>query len=558
MLSAVRSFSCAIGLALMFGCGSSKEAPPDPASAPGKLPAVPPGAQDVVVQPRFSGGESASTEPGTIGFTITKVHPGHKAIATAPFHAPGGTWTYVEAHLDADPAAAFVFGIPAPEAADGPVAFASFMFAPTTRVSGDRVISRLARGLATPPPAPRSGGVLQAVKVPAAMLGTGIGKLGNGMGGSGTWDATKLFCSVGDIDSAELFFNYSLTEKRGEFSEKDSDYNKDVVACLATILRDGKAPPRTPENDPTLAAAGPRLVIGKNLGRRVQRLAMAPDRVIVGQERGDSAAVLEVDVATGAVVERMTTPDRVMNASCDATLRRCVIDLSPPGATRNVVSSKDERRLVLLDGTTVTPLVIPGGENPSLGRDAISPDGRFVVVMTEQPDQLVALDLTTKKTFTLPARSDITEVVAWSGSTAIVVHRAWDEAKPRIAVEWRLGASGAVVPSKRESDPPPVSPDGKRTARFGAGTLTVRANGADRTLTFHAEDAGSIAAGCCTWIDNRWMAMPHGFIDTDAMKVTLFALDAEDDVPHVDFIPGTRTALVTPGDGLHLATAVGP
>lgn len=113
------------------------------------------------------------------------------------------------------------------------------MLAPTCRDAGTRVIDHLARTLRIAVPPVQSGGVLQAMKIPSAVLGHDSGKLDNGLGGRGTWDPTKLFCSYGDIDSAELFFNISFATKEREFPEKDADYNREVVACLAAVLRDG-------------------------------------------------------------------------------------------------------------------------------------------------------------------------------------------------------------------------------------------------------------------------------------------------------------------------------
>src|SRR5205823_4799041 len=52
---------------------------------------------------------------------------------------------------------------------------------------------------------------------------------------------------------------------QAEFTEKDSDYRADLVAALAAGLRDGARPPRSPENDPNLSAAGPKVVDEKLL-----------------------------------------------------------------------------------------------------------------------------------------------------------------------------------------------------------------------------------------------------------------------------------------------------
>ena len=56
-----------------------------------------------------------------------------------------------------------------------------------------------------------------------------------------------------------MFFNYNLADGVGEFAEKDADYRADLLDVIALVVRDGPRPPRTPANDPNLAAAGPRV-----------------------------------------------------------------------------------------------------------------------------------------------------------------------------------------------------------------------------------------------------------------------------------------------------------
>ena len=546
-LFCIAAFFGGFSLVVLLGCSNAKKDPP-PASGSG-----------MIVQPRFSGGNEAPSDEGRAPFTITAVHARQKPSTTAPFYEAGGDWTYVEAHLDGDPAATFVVGVPKLGNTDGGPAFGKLMFAPTTREAGARVVDRLGKVLRTSAPPPTSGGVLQAVKVPIAVLGHGIGKLDNGLGGSGTWDATKLFCSSAGIDSAELFFNLSIADKQGEFSEKDADYNKDVVACLATVLRDGLPPPRTPANDATLAAAGPRLDLGKKIGnRRMQELALSPARLLMIDERGDSAAVVEVDVKTGATKDLFTTPDRIESGDCDPALVRCVLRLSTPKEERNVFGN-DPSRLMFLDGATATALAVGTIEKPNLTTASLSPDGRFVVAMSYNPTKLVALDRTTKRTFELAgADKESIDVMAWDGTTAIVVRSSYDEGKQPVVLEWQLGAKGATKPSKRAIEAPPVSPDGTRRATFANGALTLTAGDKTRTLAFHPDDARAISPGCCAWLDNRWMSMRGGFIDTDAMKVSLLPQDADAEPPRIEYVLGTRIAVVFRDDAVYLATVVGP
>src|SRR5262249_52084224 len=83
-------------------------------------------------------------------------------------------------------------------------------------------------------------------------------KQGGFSGEAGSWVATKWFPEH-DGESGEVYFNYDLSGRKGEFSEKDAEYADPLVALLASALRDGPRPERTPENDPNLTRIGPKI-----------------------------------------------------------------------------------------------------------------------------------------------------------------------------------------------------------------------------------------------------------------------------------------------------------
>lgn len=561
----------ALVLVALFACKSkSDEAQPRRVGPPAvKTDQVTSGSGDMgIVQPRFSGGQAAPTDEGSLGFTVTKVHANRKPSAAAPFHEAGGTWSYFEAHIDGDPAATFVVGMPAFAPAKGMPGFGDTMFAPTTKAAGAKVIEHLAKALRVTAPAATPGGVLQAMKVPVAVLGVGIGRLDNGLGGSGSWTATKIFCSNGDVEAAELFFNVSLADKRGEFSEKDTDYNKDVVACLASVLRDGLPPPRTPENDPTLAAKGPHLELGKRIGgRRMERLAFTAKRTLMLEERGTESAIVEIDLKTGAAKELYKTPDRLEHGYCDQTVTKCLIKGSKPSGDRNTYGGDDVDQLVFLDGAKASMLDTSSfATSPNTTRAPISPDGRFIVVqqhdyktgtklfaIDRQSKQMTSIASTTKGSF------DVVDWVKDGGKWIAVVSDApYEESEPAKVLDWHVEDKGITKPSKRAvpDEHSPVSPDGKRRGELKDGTLTITDGGKQRTLKLHPADARHFS--CCEWIDSRYLDMRGGFIDTDAMKVSLLPKDPEDDDPRVEYMRGTRNALVFKKDGVYLATLVGP
>jgi hypothetical protein len=519
-------------------------------------------AAEAILQAKFSNGQATPSDDGTLPFTITQVHAQQRPSDAPPFFTAGGTWTYAVAHLDGDPAATFVFGMPSLATTGGP-GFADMIFVPTTAAAGARVIDALARALGVTSPTWQTGGVLRPRRLSLGVLGHNTAKRDDGYGGTGTWDTTKLFCSAGAIDAAELYFNVSIADKRGEFAQKDTDYNQDVVACLAIALRDGGLPDRTTANDPTLAAKPIRLVRGKQISKhRAENVALLPTRLLVHEELGDSAALLEVDIRTGATKELYKTSERIEWGRCDETATRCLLKLSKPSAARNVFGGKDRPHLAILEGTKITLLDIPGVELPSLPAAPFSPDGKYVVA--ETPEALVAYDRKTKQTRTLDKGDFLSlDLVGWakepSGWVALVTKLKDSEDEPSTIVDWQLDAGGATKPSKRPIPPErsPVSPDGKRRADFAKGRVTVTVDGKSKpTLALHPTDAQEAKPGCCDWIDNRVVWMDEGYLDTDTMKVSP-RIDEEGDV-RVEYVRGTRTAIIIGDNGTWLANLVVP
>ncbi|HEY4179630.1 MAG TPA: hypothetical protein VGM90_22470 [Kofleriaceae bacterium] len=493
-----------------------------------------------VAQMHIGGGDSTD---GDIPFVITKSEK-----------QEGGT--YIEAHLASDAAATFAFIAPEMKVGDEGFGFGKVTLVPTTTEAGAKVVARLAAGLATVAPAPTKGGILQKKQISVAVLGHQVAMLDNGMGGAGTWEATKLFCSVGEIDSAELFFDWSVTEKRGFFGQKDTDYNKDAVACLATILRDGLPPPRSVANDPTMTDQGPHFDLGPVVGARVSVVAFTPTHLLITDERGDQAALADVDLKTGALTDRYTTKDRIDSAYCDAALSTCIVSLSTPSEGRKSYTGDDKASNVLLEGSKATPFQIAEGSDAAVGY--ASPDLRFVVGSRREPAGLQALDRTAKKTFSFPTATDESlSIAGWNGTTATVMRYPFEETRKPTFVAWKLGANGATAPMTEPRPVPVVSPDKTRSAVFTERSVVVTVAGKSRELVFNPADKG-IDGQSSLWIDNRWIGTKAGFIDTDAMKIAPFARDDDDRRDLITFVAGSRVAFVDRGGESHLATIVGP
>src|SRR5207248_3132564 len=97
-----------------------------------------------------------------------------------------------------------------------------------------------------PPPAPQQ--LLHPQPFSLVSLGDALGRDDGGFSGVGNWHANKLFLQRPGLE-AELFFNFDLVDKVGEFAQKDSGYTDDLLQFMARELRDGPLPPQTPVND---------------------------------------------------------------------------------------------------------------------------------------------------------------------------------------------------------------------------------------------------------------------------------------------------------------------
>jgi hypothetical protein len=511
-------------------------------------------------------GSGFTAEPGAhdpdyeLPFTITHVYEHQQPASAPPFHGPGGTWTYFDAHLTADPAATFGIGLPAFEkrGGDGIGGFGTMWLVPTTSDAGARFVKAFATKFHVEVPA-GTPGALAPMQVELAILGHDVSSGEVGYSGTGTWDATKCFFSSDDVDAAELFFNVSMSEKRGVWAEKDADYDADVARVLAIALRDGVPPPRTPANDPTLMATAPRLELGRPIAsHRAMVIGRSPARVVLADTLEDHSVLLALDPKTGATTELYRTRDRLSEGVCDEAAAHCLISETHGGRDRFTFSSDDPSRIVVLDGASATPLAVPGvGKSPS--PHAISPDGRYAVINGELAATVI-YDRKTKHA-TAPEQShSFRDVIGWRGPAAALVEiTSFDESDAKSYGVWHLDTNKleplAEAPAERTAA---TSPDGSRTVEIrNDGTIVVTPKGgAARSFVLDARDRRFAEPGCCAWLDNRYLAFPakhFGVIDTDAMKIGFVADPGE---RRIEPLPGVAAAIVTDEDNAYFAKIV--
>jgi hypothetical protein len=228
----------ALALLLIVGC-SKTEAPrarPAAATAPAAVtsaPAAKPSVNMDVIQP----GNTDDTPK--LAFTITKAYEREQPLDHAPWHASGGEWTFFDAEAQGAHFTVGTFARPIKDPAlAGFGGFGEAMIAVPTADDGARLAQAFARGFHVALPPEGAKGSLHVLRFSTAVLGRNVARSAEGgFGGTGTWSAGKWFFNGGD---SEVFFNYSAVDGRGEFSEKDADYDKGVAAALAQGLRDGR------------------------------------------------------------------------------------------------------------------------------------------------------------------------------------------------------------------------------------------------------------------------------------------------------------------------------
>jgi hypothetical protein len=227
----MRRVAIALCVVAAVGCKKVEEVRLAPEAETPKPPVSKPAPSLATAELKIGGGDEA---PPHLGFKIVKVYDGQMPTETQPGHADGGQWQFFDA-ITSD-GAPFTFGWHAVAAkGDLPIAFGDGELATPAR---PRFVASLARAFGQS--VPKAAGASRAakpMKVRLVVLGQDVAaQPGGGYGGQGTAVATKLFFVGDDSADAEVFFNFNLAARTGEFSEKDADYDKDVVEIAAARL----------------------------------------------------------------------------------------------------------------------------------------------------------------------------------------------------------------------------------------------------------------------------------------------------------------------------------
>jgi hypothetical protein len=433
----------------------------------------------------------------------------------------------------------------------------------------------------------KRGHVPKPLAIKTAILGHNMKREDKGgfSGEAGDWTATKWFPEFDD-HSAEVYFNYSLGKRRGEFAEKDEDYADDLVVVLAAALRDGPRPERTPENDPNLTRIGP--TIGQSrklLSRRAYRYAFSPKGQFVVYQDGSAIFALSLDKPDSKpfAIGHFDHPPwdmRVLNEDLTLLVQE-PIPQNPVGT-----GSLDPMRIWWVNHKSKDKKLLRGPEvQLSLAEAAVSPDHRYVALNQWQGkpgeksrrEVLYILDRESgqAKLFDLPSK--LLSLVGWkkteAGVRGVVVTNRWQTNENEASELYLADPISGKLERQEVADPRfeidnPLSPDGKHRVRIDKDALVVTgvAEGKQRRFVLHADDRRFVEEESIQWVI-EWLSPRYlkfngprlALIDVTTMKMCFppFADGTKFGSHSCKFSPDFRWVLCqgegSEGEGLFLA-----
>lgn len=525
-----------------------------------------------VAEPGVGRGRDGSPR---VEFSIDAVYKNQKPSESAPWHVAGGNWTFFDAHTDAG--TRFGFGYMHAPLKDSMAFGKAIWSVPDPNMGADlvRAFARVFDGK-VPPPAQQQ--LLHPQPFSLVSLGDALGRDDSGFSGAGTWHANKLFLQRPGIE-AELFFNFDLAEKVGEFAEKDSEYTSDLLTFMARELRDGPLPPQTPENDARISLSGPKLGDFRPIspaGATFRAFEANGTRVVYSVK--DGAGTRLVSVASEGPVDEQ----ELLRLEHDFTAMTCVdsAELCLVQQTfheqPNTFSGSDPTDFFLFERPQrkLVPLAGPWGKSGSPTEASLSPDGKFFALASFKKKSKGAggyhvlhfgsVGAPVSRT-TFEHGEDWLDVVGWQGSGAslrAVVRSglAYDkEQKPSWFLVDPSTAASQDLPAPADEQPNALSPDGKHRYACNRDQEIVISDvpsGATRVFPVVPRERHALAEECeLSWRGPRFLEFSPertAFIDIESLKLSFpFAEGAEPE--DVNYDPDFKWAVATRDSRLAIA-----
>jgi len=552
---------------LHAGCG---QRPSPQASDRQEVPKQPPQVEVKI------GGPDADL-PHELPFTVTALYEKQQVTKDAPFHAAGGEWTFFDCQAGTDAKAVFAVGVSVTSKdGGGPSAWGRAILFVKDRDAGGKFVELFSKAFPGTVPKPFAHQKeLKPLFLNTAILGQNMSREVNGgfAGQGGGWTATKWFPEH-DGRSAEIYFNYNLDTKQGEFSEKDPDYADDLLAIFASALRDGPRPERTPENDHNLTRVGPKIGrFRKLLPKQSAHYSFSPRGHFTVYQDGATIFALPMNVPDGKAFEVIRFDYSpwavdVLNGDLDLLVQEGVQE------TVGVKSSSDPMRIWWVDGKSRAKTSLRGPEKGlTLSEEPVSPDLRYVVLSQWQGDirggdrtqVLSILDRNSGKTSECKLKGKSLSAIGWkktdAGLRAMAVTNRWQFDKKESSESYLADPSTGKLEHQANVDyrlgrDNPRSPDGKQMVQVVENELVVTnlQSSEQRRFTFHEDDHRLVGPQCVEWVSPRYLRFNGqrlAFIDTTTMKMC-FAVSADGvnfNSPSYRFDPDFRWVLYQ-GEGI--------
>ena len=525
-------------------------------------------------------GAGESENWGYLGLKVLKAHEHQKALDKAPWHEPGGEWTFLECAAEKDATIQVVIGSRARSTTKGdiPISWGEAFLAVSRPSAGAGFVEAFAKAFHQPLP-PRQGekppGFL---KMSTAILGANLVRDPQGgftTGRKGTWTTSKWFLQS-ETAEAEVFFNYSVATGRAEFCEKDEEYREELIEQLVVGLRDGPMPERTPENDPTLTLIGPQVVGWAQIAGTNETAQFTP--------RGDGLVITVTGSGQGAklFLAPITRPqERKPLADFEGMVLVHEFLYGEQGLALflaetirrdpKTFSTTDPQRLWLVDSQGKHPVSAPAGiTNWFAGKGGISPDGRFVALHSwrkqgkQQSMRVVHLGDRQKGTWqTVELAGTILELVGWDGEKpkgVVLTGNSYEKSAIRKAYALdpetgRLSPLEGVPP--RFNSKVVSSPAHRRIAEVQEKQGLVIADvagGQPQVFTFHPADRRNLSPDSVRWVSERYLVFQGprtALIDADTLKMS-FPATKESGFSSVEFSSDFKWGLGSKKDGQYL------
>lgn len=527
------------------------------------------------IQP--GGTSEESDDSGYLALKIVKVHEARQPLEQAPWHGPGGDWTFLECEPVKAPGLQVVIGGKTQREPGGEFSFGwgRGMLTVGNASDGARFVELFAKAFHQELPASHGDKPSGVVKVNTAVLGSNLvrDRSGGFTTGRGKWTATKWFFED-ENGEAEVFFNYNLSEKRAEFSEKDEDYREPLVDHLVIALRDGPRPERTPENDPSLTLVGPRVTGWTRVTERNAYCHFTPDsRSIVITENGaDTGSKLLLLSASQAGERRLMAQfdgTAAVHEFVGDTEKLTLLVIETIRRNPKVISSGDPQRLWLVDENQKIEVPVRAGlTNWYVGRRCVSPQRAFLALhgWVTQPNKkrwrvIHVCEVTTRQWRTIEKPDTVLELIGWTNGNGIVLAgTGFEKGEARNAYTLNP-ATGQLAPldalPAQFSTTNLLSPGGQLMAQVQEKEclfITDITAKSTRRFAFHPYDRRHAYRDSIAWAGDRYLVFQGprtALIDVQTLKMS-FPVAKDSGFNSLDFSPDFKAALGAKEDGNYL------